>query len=260
MKRFFLLVTVLLFAININSFADRRYFGRSYTSYTLPKGAFELEIWNTGRIGKDAGFYYRWQPRAEFEYGVTDRFTASLYFNFNEVRSKDNSYPSKGFSLSTTSLEFRYRLTNPNEIFIDPALYFEFAYGGDKIVYEPKLLLSKRFDNFIAVANVVSEIERYVADNKTESKFELTSGLLYEVTPSFGLGVEFRNHRNFENIYEKSKNEATFVGPTINFQTESFYLTFNFLHQIAGSPSTGQNLDLKGHEKYEVRTILGVEL
>ncbi len=260
MKHYFFAILTVILIVNLEAFADRRYFGRSYTSYTLPAGVLELEIWNTGRIGKDAGFYYRWQPRIEFEYGVTDRFTAALYFNFNEVKSKDNSYTSKPFSFNTTSLELKYRFTNPDELLIDPMAYLEIAYGGDKIEYEPKLIFSKRLGNFVTALNLNSEIERIVTENKTESKFELTAGVIYEFTPSFASGFEFRNHRNYENIFQEEENQATYIGPTINIQTKSFYLTLNILQQITGSPSTANNLDLKGHEKFEVRTILGIEL
>ena len=240
--------------------ADTKYFGRSYTSYTLPANAMEFELWQTGRIGKGIGSYSRWQPRMEFEYGVTDRFTASMYLNFNEVKSSGNSTPSKPLSLSTTSFEFRYRLTNPSEYFADPALYFELSYGGDKIEYEPKILLTKRFDKFISVMNINSEIERNIAGDETESAFELTMGIAYELNKNFAVGLEFRNDRAYKDIYEKEENQASFVGPTISFQSDRFYLVINFLAQVGGSPATNNNLELVSHEKYEIRTILGIEL
>lgn len=254
------LLYVILFLnfclVNIN--ADEKRFARSYTSYTLPSKALEFEFWQTGRIDKGDGFYYRWQPRFEVEYGVTDRLTASVYFNFNEVKSSGNTIPSKPLSLATTSFEFRYRLTNPSEYFIDPALYFEFGYGGDKIFYEPKILLSKRFDKFEAVVNIISEIERAPASSKTESKFEITAGLAYELSPNISFGLEFRNHRNYSNIYETELNQASFLGPTISLHGDRLYFVVNFLSQIGGGPISTNNLDLTGHEKYEIRAILGV--
>lgn len=240
--------------------ADKKYFGRSYTSYTLPANAMEFELWQTGRIGKGLGSYSRWQPRMEFEYGVTDRFTASMYLNFNEVKSSDNSIPPEPLSLSTTSFEFRYRLTNPSEYFVDPALYFELSYGGDKIEYEPKILLTKRYDKFIAAMNINSEIERNIAGDETESAFELTMGIAYELNKNFAVGVEFRNDRDYEEIYKKEEDQASFVGPTVSFQSDRFYFVVNFLAQVGGSPATNSNLDLTSHEKYEIRTILGIEL
>lgn len=255
-----LLVLVLFFLFITNSIADRRYFGWSYTAYTLPQGAFELEVWNTWSIGKEMGHYYRTRPRFEFEYGIFDRLTASLYFNFDQIIAEENSFQSKNFTFSATSLELRYRLTEQNEIFVDPALYFEFAYGGDEIEYEAKALLSKRINNLIAVLNFNGEIEKEIIENKTESVFEVAAGAMYEIIPSLALGIEFRNHRKYEEIYEKEEYQASFLGPTLNLQTESFYVTMSFLPQISGRPVTSGNLELIGHEKYEFRTILGVDL
>lgn len=256
----FLLVLISVLVLTDSTFADRRYFGRSYTSYTLPARALEFELWNTGRIGKAEGFYYRFRPRFEFEYGITDRLTTSFYFNFNQTIAEDNNFTSSPLSFSSSSLELRYRLTNPGELFIDPALYFEFGYGGDELEYEAKILLTKRMGNFIGVININSEIEREIIESKIESVFEITSGLAYELSPNIALGIEFRNHRVYEEFYGEEEAQSTFLGPTINLQTESFYITFNFLAQVQGSPSTKSGLELDEHERYEFRTILGLEL
>jgi len=259
-KWFYSIVFLGVLLINNNSFADRRYFGWSYLAYTLPTQALEFEVWNTLSIEKETGYYYQTQPRFEFEYGVTDRLSASFYFNFNQIIAEDNSYEAKNFTFSSSSIELRYRLTNPNEIFIDPALYFEFAYGGDELEYEAKAIFSKRLENFIAVINFNGEIEREIIESKNESVFELTAGVMYDLSPNIAFGLEFRNHREYEGIYDDEEYQATFFGPTINIQTKSFYLTLNFLPQITGNPTTKGNLELIGHEKYEIRTILGIEL
>jgi len=261
MKKTTYYIAMLLFIISFkNSFADRRYFARSYLAYTLPSGGFEFELWNTGRIGKDLGYYYRFQPRFEFEYGVTDRLSASLYFNFNQITAEKNSFSSKSLGFSSTSFELRYRLTQPNEIFVDPALYFEFAYGGDEIEYESKLIFSRRFGNLITALNLSSEIERGIIEEANESAFEITGGVMYDINPNFAVGIEFRNHRGYMDVYKEEESQATFLGPTFNIQTKSFYLTFNIIAQLSGSPSTKNNLDLLHHEKYEFRTILGIDL
>ena len=127
---FLLVIVFIILSLTDQSFPDRKYFARSYLSYTLPQRAMELEIWNTMRIGKTEGYYYRMQPRFEIEYGATDRLTTSFYMNFDQKTASGNEYSSSPLEFSSTSLELRYRLTNPDEIFIDPALYFEFSYGG----------------------------------------------------------------------------------------------------------------------------------
>ncbi len=255
-----LLIVLLTITFSNNSLADRRYFGRLYLANTLPKGAFELELWNTGRIGKFDGFYYGFRPRLEFEYGVTDRLSASLYLNFNQVKSENNPVPSHPFEFQSSSLELRYRLTNPGDTFVDPALYFEYSYGGDEIEYESKIILSRRFDNFVTAVNLTSEIEREVIDNKNKSVFEITAGAMYDISPNFAIGLEFRNHRIYKGIYEGQTSQATYLGPSVNFLAENFFITFNLLKQISGSPADQNGLDLLNHEKYEFRTILGIDL
>jgi hypothetical protein len=260
MKKFIFLTIFMVLILSLNSRADRRFFARSYTSYTLPAKALELEIWNTGKFGKDAGSFYRWQPRVEFEYGVTDRLTTSIYFNFDETRTKNNNYSSKSFSFTSTSLEFRYRLSEIGQYLVDPTLYGEIYFGGDKIKYEPKLFLTKRFQNFIGVINLNSEIERDIANQQTSSEFEITGGLAYEFNANFAAGIELRQHLKYSKIYDSKKAQAFFVGPTVNIQTEKFYFTINLITQINGTPAGNKNLDLINHEKYEIRTILGISL
>lgn len=256
----FLLILVTVLGVSVNAFADRKYFARSYMAYTLPQRALEIEVWNTMRLGKTDGFYYRQQPRFEIEYGATDRLTTSLYFNFNQVTAAENQYSSHSLEFSSSAIELRYRLSNPDEYFVDPALYFEFSYGGAEIEYEPKILLSKRTGDFVSVVNIIAEIERKIIDSEHESKFEITAGVAYEVSNNVALGLEFRNHRNYSDIYDVEKNQASFIGPTLNIQTEELYFTINFLKQFGGSPASKNSLDLNGHEDYEIRTILGITL
>lgn len=62
--------------------ATSRIFTYSYEPEAMPKGAREFEQWITLRagrtdaVGKDR--YVRWDIREEFEYGVTDWYTAAL--------------------------------------------------------------------------------------------------------------------------------------------------------------------------------------
>ena len=261
MKNMVLVSLVLAFCLFTGSIqADRKYFGRSYLANTLPAKAFEFELWNTARIDKSVGFYYRFQPRMEFEYGITDRLTTSLYMNFNSTQIEDATISRKEFAFDGTAVELRYRLTELGEYIVDPAVYFELTYSGSEVEYESKLILSKRVGNIISALNITSEISRDVVASKHEAKFEITGGLGYDVTQTVSLGLEFKNHSNFDNIYDKKENSALFIGPTINILTEKFYFTFNILAQVTGSPVSKSGLDLNGHEKYEIRTILGIEL
>lgn len=256
----FLTFLLLTFCTSTFIHADRRYFGRSYLANTLPAKAFEFELWNTARIGKTEGYFYRFQPRMEFEYGITDRLTTSLYMNFNSQQIENSTTSSKEFGFNGTAVEFRYRLSELGEYTVDPAVYFELTYVGSEIEYESKLILSKRIGNIVTALNINGEIGRDVIANRHETSFELTGGIGYDITSTFATGIEFKNHTNFNDIYGKKSNSALFIGPSINLLTDKFYFTFNFLAQVTGSPAIKSGLDLLGHERYEIRTILGIEL
>src|SRR5438270_5207639 len=65
--------------------ATERSFTYTYEPETMPKGGFEYEQWVTLRAGRNAAVgqqdYNRWEFRHELEYGLTDNYTLSLYFN-----------------------------------------------------------------------------------------------------------------------------------------------------------------------------------
>lgn len=71
--------------------ASEQIFPETYLSETLPKGALEGEQWVTYREGKSQGTYALTQTRTEVEYGITDRWLASLYINAYSVMAHDNN-------------------------------------------------------------------------------------------------------------------------------------------------------------------------
>jgi hypothetical protein len=255
-----LLTTALFITLAQHALADRRYFARSYTAYTLPARALEFELWNTGRFGKDVGYFYRFQPRVEFEYGISDRFSGSIYLNFDQRTSAQNTFSSKPLTLSSTAFECRYRLAEMNEYFVDPALYFEFSYGGEEIEYETRMIFSKRHGNWVGALNLTGEVERKVIAGAHETKFEILGGLAYECTPALALGAELRNSNVFESFFEETEGKALFAGPTVSVQTDKFSLTFNASRQLWGSPNTKDGLALKEFEQWDARMIVGIAL
>ena len=62
-----------------------RFFTYTYEPETMPAGLFEYEQWITSRLLRNSTVgqenFNRWEFRHEFEYGVTDNYTLSLYIN-----------------------------------------------------------------------------------------------------------------------------------------------------------------------------------
>lgn len=74
-----------------NLSASEALFSHTYLAETLPQGAMEVEQWFTQRSDKSQGTYDLTQYRTEFEYGVTDRWTLSVYANAYKVVAENNN-------------------------------------------------------------------------------------------------------------------------------------------------------------------------
>jgi hypothetical protein len=83
-------------AFAVPASATEQIFPETYLSETMPKGALEVEQTTTYREGKSQGTYALWQNRTEIEYGITDRWLASIYINQYSVKAhNDNSDASR---------------------------------------------------------------------------------------------------------------------------------------------------------------------
>ena len=175
--------------------ADRKYFLESYTPYLAPAGATELETSLTALSGKqDPALHPEWDPRFEYETGITDRLTGSFYLNFSQVSGGSLHF-------DTPSMEFIYQLAAPGVLPVDPAGYLEVSENGEEMELEPKLLLARRQGPLVAALNLIGEFEfrhnneELLADGGVlhrEFKGEISAGAAWELGPQIALALESR--------------------------------------------------------------------
>src|SRR5436190_672744 len=111
--------------------ATERFFTYTYEPETMPQGVFEYEQWVTALVGRNSTVgqeqYNRWEFRHEFEYGLTDNYTLSLYVNESLTNFKDTETGARvrHFQFDGISLENRYMVLNPADHKVGLALYLE---------------------------------------------------------------------------------------------------------------------------------------
>ncbi len=71
--------------------AQDRYFGRTYTTSILPKGAVDLEFWHTSRLGHQDQFFHAQDQRMEVEIGVGSDWQTAFYFNRYQQRFSESA-------------------------------------------------------------------------------------------------------------------------------------------------------------------------
>lgn len=248
-------LVILAFAAS-GARADRRYFVQSYTPYLGESGELELEAHSIARSGQGDSTGTAWENRIEFEYGVTDRLTGAMYLNFVQPQGADASSKFDG-----PSLELIYQLSEPGELFVDPAAYFEVRANGSEVEMEPKLLLGKRIHQLVTVVNLVGEFEHvHAGEDKgtTEKALGLTVGMSREIGKVFAIGLEGVYTREFQD--EGPDDSRVLLGPTINLQTPKIQLALGWHPQITGNPESSGGLNLTDFPRSEVRLTLGVDL
>ena len=262
--------------------ADENFFGYSYGAETLPKGKWEAYSWTTARLNKGPGEYAGFDFKQEIEYGITDRWQMSLYFN---ERAHSYSVEEDGaarrlhrFAYDGNQLALKYNVLSPFKDAVGLAFYVEPGYSliekgpGDKVLeweIETKVILQKNFldDQLITALNITTEF----AWNRprpsggqgfdTELVAEVTGGISYRVAPRWFVGVEARYETAFPNMnLHDQESWAFFAGPALHYGGERWWATLTWLPQITGdAPDSARSsrLDLEHHERQEIRLKVG---
>ncbi|MFN8548764.1 MAG: hypothetical protein U0527_12565 [Candidatus Eisenbacteria bacterium] len=242
--------------------ADRKYFVETYTPYLAGEGKLEYESWLTSKSGKPSpDTRTAWDLRSELECGLSERLTGALYLNFSQEAGGALRFVSP-------SLELIYAPVEPGRLPVDPAFYLEVSESGEELELEPKLLLGRRVDRWVAAANLVSELAFRHNDDEREEDGEVierewepavSAGLAYEFSSIASLALEARYVAEYVNMEEKEASMFS-LGPTLNLQKGSVQLSLGILPQISGSPATSGHLNLSEFERTRVRMILGIDL
>ena len=91
---------------------------------------------------------------------------------------------------------------------------------------------------------------------KTPLEFDLA--YMRQFSTSFGAGIEVVDHNDF--VKGKWNNSVLFVGPTINYRGDRWFLIANYLPQLINlhkTTASPKSKVLDEHEKAEARIIVG---
>lgn len=265
-------VVVMTMLSTTGTWASERYFTYTYEPETMLEGAAEFEQWVTLRTQRtdDVGQrnYNRWEIREEFEYGVTDNYTMSLYLNTKAESFRDplTGNSESEFEFAGVSLENRYMLLNPGEHAVGLALYLEPTYSGEEAEVEQKIIIGQRCGDWKWAFNLSHETEWELNEHETEGVLEFNFGITRHLNSRWSIGLEARNHNEIPE-YNDWESTAFFVGPVVAYKQENWWATLTALPQVWGKHTSGgpdpdgvSGLELKGHERVNIRLIFGIDL
>lgn len=245
--------------------ADENLFGYVKGAETLPEGSWELYQFVTRRSGKGAGHYRAHNLKTEFEYGVTDSFSASAALKAQSIDAsglvidgylpEDEDY---GLRLSGLEVAGKYNFLSPALHPVGLSGYVAFNYDWldphsgqdkDKLSLETKLLAQKYFleGQLIWVGNLALEstyADRgkianlpagfdWPTDPEMELELVLGTGMTYRFTNNWYFGVETAYESEFETEVGQER-WSVFAGPSLHYGSRRWWGTFTWFTQIEG--------------------------
>ncbi len=252
----------------LQSHADERRFTYTYEPEVMPQGAAEFEQWATLRSQRSAAVgqnnYNLWEFNEELEYGVSDNYSVSLYLNGQNESYRD---PATGadfsqFTFTGVSIENRYMVLNPANHAVGLTLYLEPRFSGEEAEVEERIILGQRWGRWKWAFNLTHAAEWANQLHTTEGEVEGDFGLVRDLTPHWSLGFELREHSELPD-YRRWENTALFLGPVVSYRQEKWWAALTVMPQIYGAnfigePTGSGYLDLRDHERIDVRFIVGV--
>jgi len=217
----------------------------TYPVQVLPKGATEVEQYvdlftAEVPVGDDRETQLGFKLQTELEHGLCSKWELGLYLASEQ--------PAGGpFQFSGMKQRIRGRLADEGDWPIDVGVYLEVAELRDTLEFEERVLLARRFGDFLALANVKLEEAVPLAGGEVEIEFAPSIGLSYAVEPRVALGIEWW----METELEGAATALHYLGPTIMWATGELSMSLGAYYKLAGEDTQSD---------FWTRLLVGVDL
>ena len=280
-------------ALSQSAYSDEGLFGYVKGAEPLPKGALDFEQWFTWRGGKDLGSYNALDTKTELEYGITDRFAASIAMCGLGINSSglmidayipgDKKYPWRPDGVEAA---VKYNYLTPALDDFGLAQYTSLSYfwydvnsGYRKNVYafETFLLAQKYFldGQLVWAGNLGIEADsatrqpiqglpedfEWPLTPEMEIAITISTGLTYRIFSNWFVGAEIFYQTEHETVVGQERWSLQ-AGPTIHYAAKDWWATLTWMPQLVGggTPFPGQTYNQQLIEKtsQEIRFKIGI--
>jgi len=260
---------------------------------TMPEGAQEFYQFVTRRWDKGAGNYAAINTVTEYEWGVTNRFTASFALFGQSIDTSDlmiDGYvpgdENYGFKFSGIEASTKYNFLSPalDDFGLSAGFNFEYLWldphsGKDKdttsISFD--LMMQKYFleGQLVWLGNLGLEATRAkraeIDDLSEDFDWPTEAEMELELKAGTGLSYRFSNgwYAGLETLYEQERETEVdierwswFAGPSIHYANQSWWITVTWFEQFKGggeqfAEQDDMDLHLIEKTKHELRFKFG---
>jgi hypothetical protein len=159
--------------------------------------------------GMDVSRQGMWAHSLEFDYGATDRLAFGSYVDLVDPREGDTRY-------AQTRLVGRYRFSDRQELFVNPALYVEYylpdkAYGDQQL--EARFIADKDVGDFRVVANPTLSVNTTGDKAWHAPSVGLSGGLYWRQPRILQPGLEY--YADYGPLHDAAKTKQ-YLLPTVD--------------------------------------------
>ena len=214
---------------------------------TSAPGSVDVENWVTWSRTTNPQRVDEVDFRHEFEFGITDKFQASVYVaDWFYAADPEHS----GFAYSDSAVELIYNLTNP---VVDPlglSIYEEIRAGDRVFELESKVIAQKDLGPLILAYNATLEaVWQGTGLQDRQGEFQQALGASYEISQRLSIGVEMLHEFVFPEWRDNQRIRNFFIGPNISFRHRNWFVTVTALVQAT---------DTVDEADFQMRTIFGI--
>ena len=227
--------------------AGARHFTYIYEAVTSAPGSVDFENWVTWSRTSNPQHANEVDFRHEFEFGITDKFQASVYVaDWFYAADPEHS----GFTYSDSAVELIYNLTNP---VIDPlglAIYQEIRAGDRLFELESKVIAQKDLGPLILAYNATLEATwEGEGLQSRQGEFQQALGASYDISQRLSIGVEMLHEFVLPEWRDNERIRNFFIGPNVSFRHQNWFVTVTALAQAT---------DTVDEPDFQMRTIFGI--
>lgn len=219
----------LVVPLSNDALANPRPFPFTYHYGTTAGGQLEVEQYidvlptEVVDAAGDESTRLRFDLQTELEFGLSDHWEFGFYLVGRQPA--DGPYAFRGIKQRV-----RARFAEEGDLPLDLGLYFEIAEYADKIEFEQKLILAKRFGSFMVAANVSFEQEIPYDGSEVEVVFNPSAGLSWAASPAVSVGLEYRADGELSEFGEADH----YLGPTLMLVSGEYFATLGGYAHLGG--------------------------
>lgn len=237
---------LLMITLPREASADEPLFGFVNTTDLLPQGKTQIEHSVTVREGSSAGAYHLWEGRTEVDYGLANSLQVTGYLNASYLDADVSPVePVTRGRIDGVTGEAIWRLTSPYLSPVGLALLADGTVGRGQPSGGLKAIAQKNFrdDTIVLAANLRVDLglrERATLPDgervgRAITPIELGLGASYRFRPNWSLAIELRGRNKYSGRFlggGRLEETALFLGPTVHYGGERWFLTFSALRRI----------------------------